>query len=533
MTAFLLYIVKSTLCLTIFYIFFKAILSRDTFFRLNRVLLLGGTCLCLLIPLAKRSPGLMPSLQSPLKEWENKLFVETFTPEEAANLPLETNPTKELPIRPVPPESNLFLTALFIIYIGGSTFSLLCFALSVVSMVKKMQDTRRIQAGKYILCLSPHPIAPFSWRNYIVLSEADYRDNPQEILTHEGIHIQKGHTYDLLWMEALLLLHWFNPAVWLLKRELQEIHEYEADDGVLKKGIDATQYQLLLVKKAVGGRYTLANSFNHSKIKNRITMMLKERTNQWARLKLLLLVPVGFMAFSVFARSGTAEMSGKTNSPSPISMDKGTEKQVTAQLIGGDSVPQTKKKAEQPASQQTFPPYCITVMINAKGKLNIIWKASPESKVHRKICDTDGLRSFVEEFFSNVKAQDRDLVSFHLKIEMDEQTQLEKITEVRDILRKVWQQQGAPSHVSSNENMRSFVKGEVPDCFPIVLKYTSNGETKSVECNDLMSLEAIDLSGADHLTLYADKNCRMGFISKVCGLLRQKQAQLQIEYEVL
>lgn len=533
MTAFLLYIVKSSLCLTIFYIFFKAILSRDTFFRLNRVLLLGGTCLCLLVPLAKRSPRLMTSLQFPLKEWENKLFVETFTPEEEGNLSLETNLAEELPTRPVLSESNRFLMALFILYISGGTFSLFCFAISVASMLKKMQATRKIKSGKYILCLSPHSIAPFSWRNYIVLSEADYQNNPQEILTHEEVHIQKGHTYDLLWLEALLLFHWFNPVVWLLKRELQEIHEYEADDEVLKKGIDATKYQLLLVKKAVGGRYTLANSFNHSKIKNRITMMLKERTNQWARLKLLLLVPVGFMAFSVFARPGTQKMPEMANSPSPISMDKGTEKQVTTQLIGGDSVPQTKKKAEQPASQQTFPPYCITVMINAKGKLNIIWKASPESKVHGKICDTDGLRSFVEEFFANVNAQDKDLVSFHLKIEMDEQTQLEKITEVRNILREVWQQQGAPSRVSSNENMRSFVKGEVPECFPIMLKYTSNGETKSVECNNRASLEALDLTGADHLTLYADKNCRMGFISQVCSTLRQKQAQLQIEYEVL
>jgi len=104
-------------------------------------------------------------------------------------------------------------------------------------------------------------------------------------------------------MEVILWLHWFNPAAWLLKRELKDIHEYQADKGVLAQGIDATKYQLLLVKKAVGSSlYTLANSFNHSKIKKRITMMLKGKSNNWARLKLLLLVPVGLIVLNAFAR---------------------------------------------------------------------------------------------------------------------------------------------------------------------------------------------------------------------------------------
>lgn len=78
-------------------------------------------------------------------------------------------------------------------------------------------------------------------------------------------------------MQCLLILYWFNPAIWLLKRELQEVHEFEADNGVLNTGIDATRYQLLLVKKAVGTRlYSMANGFDHSKLKNRIGMMLKK-----------------------------------------------------------------------------------------------------------------------------------------------------------------------------------------------------------------------------------------------------------------
>jgi hypothetical protein len=119
-------------------------------------------------------------------------------------------------------------------------------------------------------------------------------------------------------MELVLLFQWFNPAIWLLKREMKDIHEYQADISVLKSGIDATKYQLLLVKKAVGASsYTLANSFNHSKIKKRITMMLKIKSNKWARLKLLLLLPLGTLFIYAFAHIEVNE------SPDSIIYDKG------------------------------------------------------------------------------------------------------------------------------------------------------------------------------------------------------------------
>ena len=121
------------------------------------------------------------------------------------------------------------------------------------------------------------------------------------------MHLMKHHTLDLLIMEGFIVLFWFNPAVWLLKKELQEVHEYEADHGVLNQGIDATKYQLLLVKKAAGARlYSIANSFNHSKLKNRITMMLKEKSSQWARLKVLLFILPTAVLMLAFARPENA-----------------------------------------------------------------------------------------------------------------------------------------------------------------------------------------------------------------------------------
>ena len=89
---------------------------------------------------------------------------------------------------------------------------------------------------------------------------------------------------------------------------MQNIHEFEADETVIKEGVDAKQYQLLLIKKAVGTRlYSMANSFNHSKLKKRITMMLKEKSNPWARLKYLYVLPLAAIAVTAFARPEISE----------------------------------------------------------------------------------------------------------------------------------------------------------------------------------------------------------------------------------
>ena len=151
-------------------------------------------------------------------------------------------------------------------------------------------------------------IAPFSWMKYIVISRKDLEENGREILIHEMAHIHHRHSVDLLVADICIFFQWFNPGAWLLKQELQNIHEYEADETVINEGVNAKEYQLLLIKKAVGTRlYSMANSFNHSKLKKRITMMLKEKSNPWARLKYLYVLPLAAIAVTAFARPEISE----------------------------------------------------------------------------------------------------------------------------------------------------------------------------------------------------------------------------------
>lgn len=300
MAALLLYILKSTVCLTLFYLGFKALLSNDTFFRFNRWVLLGGIAVCLLFPFIEVQTSEPLLIQQPVLELEriisgNELTIEVFSPE--VNQEGRIIPAGQ-------PEYTIDWGQLIgFSYLLGFVACLLMTLISFCKMKGIIRRGRKIKYGNYTLILLPTPVSPFSWGRYMILSEDDYMKYPDEILTHEKMHLQFRHSIDLIFMEVVLLLHWFNPAVWLLKRELKEIHEYQADKGVLNQGIDATKYQLLLVKKAVGSSlYTLANSFNHSKIKKRITMMLKGKSKNWARLKLLLLVPVGLVVLNAFAR---------------------------------------------------------------------------------------------------------------------------------------------------------------------------------------------------------------------------------------
>lgn len=299
MGALLLYILKSTICLILFYLGFKALLSNDTFFRFNRWVLLVGIATCMLLPAIKIQTSEPLLIQQPIIHLEKMIAGE----ETVVTYLSDNNPEVNMIPVVTPAKMIDWGQIIALLYWAGFIFCLMTTLLSFRKMFVLIRSGRKLQQGRYTLILVPSCVSPFSWGRYIILSEEDYEKYPDEILTHEMMHLKSHHSIDLLFVECILWLHWFNPAIWLLKRELKDIHEYQADKGVLTQGVDATKYQLLLVKKAVGSSlYTLANSFNHSKIKKRITMMLKGKSNNWARLKLLLLVPVGLIVLNAFAR---------------------------------------------------------------------------------------------------------------------------------------------------------------------------------------------------------------------------------------
>lgn len=301
---FLFYLLKSGCYLIIFYLLFKTLMSGTTFFRFNRVTLLAGIIGCIFLPLIEFTTEKETFLTVPLQTIqgmliENEVDASLYQLQSDQLIVDETGSAQALNWCPI---------VLRYLYLVGGIFTLFWILLSFYRMLRLIQTGEKRVYEKYKLIIVPEPVSSFSWGNYIVVSASDYSHQIDEILLHETMHLRYRHTLDLLLMQLLLVFYWFNPAIWLLKRELQEVHEFEADNGVLNEGINATRYQLLLVKKAVGTRlYSMANGFNHSKLKKRITMMLKERTNRWARLKLLFVVPVMAGALYAFAQPQVKE----------------------------------------------------------------------------------------------------------------------------------------------------------------------------------------------------------------------------------
>lgn len=307
MSTFIIYILKSSLTLAIFYLFYMALMSRDTFHRLNRIVLLSAIALSCVVPLIEARLFTAVPMQATI---ESELLYGGVVADGASAA--------------VTPNYAPLYLALILLYFAGVLFFIGRNLYSIYRILKLVKSGAVIRRqGKNRLVLHHKPVVPFSWMHYVVMSQEDWDEEGEIILTHEEAHIALGHSWDMLLVELCVCLQWFNPAAWLMRSALQTIHEYEADEAVLRHGVNAREYQLLIIKKAVGARlYSIANSLNHSNIKKRITMMLKKKSSSWARLKQIYLLPAGALAVIAFASpqaiASTDYVEGKVNEVSKI-----------------------------------------------------------------------------------------------------------------------------------------------------------------------------------------------------------------------
>ncbi|MBR5018704.1 MAG: M56 family metallopeptidase [Bacteroidales bacterium] len=285
------YLLKSTVFLSVFLSFFLLVMRRSEYFRFNRYSLLGGSMLCLLLPLIRFHVS-RPTLYS---EWLQPVVVVTYGEDAASEVAAAA--------------SGLTISwqaVALALYLAGAFVMLGFYLYSYGRLIRLIRHTPAERRDGFTLHLVPYETPSFSWMRHIVMNRDDYARHPV-ILLHEQAHVRCGHSRDLLLSSALTVLQWFNPLVWIGRSELKLLHEYEADDFVLNQGIDATQYQLLLVKKAVGEkRFLLANGFNHAQLKNRITMMQTTSRAVWKKFFLLLLIPLFAGTLLLLAECQTA-----------------------------------------------------------------------------------------------------------------------------------------------------------------------------------------------------------------------------------
>ena len=284
---FLIYDAKVAVLIAVFYMFYRLMLARETFHRVNRLVLLLTAVASFVLPLC-----VITMHETVTMEAMPVMAVDNLTVDDVAPMP---EPVVETPwwqiLLPV-----LFMIGM-VVTIGHTLMSMF----RILMLIKRSE--KHPQSDGTTICVSGNAdVPPFSWMHYIVMNQSDYAERNAAILAHERGHIRLRHSWDLLLVDTLTSLQWFNPAMWMLRSDLRAIHEYEADGEVLSLGINARQYQYLLITKAASiGGYSLANGISHSTLKNRINMMLHKKSSQTSLLKLLALVPIVGLALAVNA----------------------------------------------------------------------------------------------------------------------------------------------------------------------------------------------------------------------------------------
>ncbi len=361
---FFIYSVKVAVCLTLFYLFHKLLMSRDTFHTFNRFAILSMMLLSLVLPLVHLSLDSEAGINRGTVALEG-LVAQTVVADGGNGVG----------------EGMTLTQVLLATYVLGVVLFVGKALLSVGSLLRLIRRARCVEVRNGIRIYTMQgDISPFSWFRYIIMSEKDWQENRREIVLHEMAHIRRCHSMDVAVCNMMIVFQWYNPAAWLLKRELQAVHEYEADEAVLSAGVDATHYQMLLIRKTVGERlFSMANNLNHNSLKKRITMMKIKRTNPVQKAKIAFVLPLAAMTVAAFASQKVENLSDKVEqeseafssvSDNPVVRAVGETTRVAAvkvqeekaleeasSLSMASDTAETKSGKEFPCIPETFPQF--------------------------------------------------------------------------------------------------------------------------------------------------------------------------------
>ena len=386
MTDFLIYDLKVAVLLVVFYLFWQLLASHETFHRLNRMVLLSTIVLSLTLPLCVVTfHKTVEVAELPSKSSTSIL------PNEAGNPDLQQTTIRGI-------HENL----------SGAVF---CFARTLYSiysvrrLISKCElhdapQLTQLAGGKVVVAVAEKDVSPFSWMRTIIMNQTDFEESNAALLAHECGHIRNHHSVDVLFVDVLTALQWFNPVVWFLRQDLRTIHEYEADAAVVSQGFNRYQYLQLLIRKAAGcGGYSIANGINDSTLKKRITMMLKNKTPKHGWMRLLYIVPV--VALSLVATAKTVVEYTIKSTPSTT-------------LVEGNSIISYSPTLVNPAHPQPGGAYMIDVneenldkmpsklredlhLVNGRYKI-ALYKATTKLMLDGKEFDENNIPEKVAEF---------------------------------------------------------------------------------------------------------------------------------------
>jgi beta-lactamase regulating signal transducer with metallopeptidase domain len=294
----------------------------ETFFRISRSVLLFIVFASVVIPFIYLPQSNHPIVSIKLDPiFQGNTIIEKPAQIDEATPATYSSMTNSNASQPIVISTKMIL---FFIYLAGVLISLLLFVYSIFTVLRLFRKSRKTTLNGIQVMIHYADIPAFSFRQRILISQHDYETNAEAILTHELSHIRQGHFYDLMLMEMVKIIYWFNPLIYRMERDLKDIHEFQADEHTLNSGVDSTEYQLLIIHKCVGHQsFALANSFNHCQIKKRITMMNKSKTSKAWCWKVATFLPLLALLLMAFGKRGEivpekSSLPEKTFAPSVI-----------------------------------------------------------------------------------------------------------------------------------------------------------------------------------------------------------------------
>ncbi len=290
MTSFVNYLIESGISLSLFALVYFLFLRRETFFSINRWFLLVSIGFSAVLPL---------------------LHIPFYTPQPTVLAEVTVTPYINL-LSTITvygagftqsAETFVLTYSLFgYLYLVGVALFAIKFFIQFSQIIRLILRNKVIAEGKIKLVVLDREISPFSFLNYIFVSKnLQNMQGWEKMLEHERQHIRQGHTFDVLLLEIIAIVQWFNPFFWMFRRALRENHEFLADQAVISHGTAPSWYKQILINQYVGDQIVIANNFNYSLIKIRIKMMSKIKSRKIANVKVLVGIVLAASLIAVFA----------------------------------------------------------------------------------------------------------------------------------------------------------------------------------------------------------------------------------------
>lgn len=324
----ILYVLKSGFCLAILLAVYHLFLEKEKMHRFNRWYLLGSILFSFLVPLIrfKVAANTNPVLQNNYFELIDNSIAATLQPTDTAAT-----------INAIPDEHPVPYA--WIIYVLITILLLIRFIKNLYQLISAVSENEIVKHGIANLVLVKDKIASYSFLNYIFISEADYTDHniEQEIITHELTHVKEKHSLDVLFIELLQTLFWFNPLLVLYKKAIQLNHEFLADDAVIKTYENIPAYQCLLLEKvSFNSNAYLTSNLNYSVTKKRFIMMTRHYDKQRILLKKVCMLPVLAAGIFLFSSKNMIAQEKKNDPPEVVRQKESKALPIRRMVFAGD-----------------------------------------------------------------------------------------------------------------------------------------------------------------------------------------------------